>query len=101
MPLIGVSIGKATLRTQATFRNFYALVPAFLSAWQNFTAARDAVAPALGAPGGMATTLRVAPQLAANMDAWLHDVGATELIPVRCQRGCIAACSFFTSQPLR
>jgi hypothetical protein len=83
MPVVGLNIGKTTLRTQATLHNFFELVPAFPSAWQNFTAARDAVAPALDAPGGIAATLRAAPQLAANMDAWLHDVGATELITVR------------------
>jgi hypothetical protein len=84
MPIVGLSVGKATLRTQATFRKLFALVPAFPSAMQNFTAAFAAAAPAVDAPGGMFATLRAAPQLAVNMDAWLQDIGATELIPARC-----------------
>jgi hypothetical protein len=64
-------------------RNAAKAVPGLADAFRKYGEAYWAVRPALRAPGGMAATLRAAPQLAANLDAWMRDVGAALLIPVR------------------
>jgi hypothetical protein len=83
MPIRGVNIGAMTVPTRELFRKLPDAVPRLASAISNFTAAYAAALPALRAPGGMAATLRAAPELAANMDAWLRSVRASALIPVR------------------
>jgi hypothetical protein len=83
MPIRGINIGATTVPTRELFRKLPDAVPKLASAISNYTAAYAAALPALSAPGGMAATLRAAPELAANMDAWLRSVRATPLIPVR------------------
>ncbi len=58
-------------------------MPGVADAFRRFRAAYKRVKPALEAPGGMAATLRMAPELAANLDQWLSDNGAAMQIPVR------------------
>jgi hypothetical protein len=70
--------------------------PKLAGAIQNYVAAYADVLPALRAPGGMAATLRAAPELAANMDAWLRSVRATELIPVR--RRSVYSCAILSGR---
>jgi hypothetical protein len=55
-------------------------------ALRRYRAAYRRVKPALEAPGGIAATLRLAPELAANMDQWMLDEGAALIIPVRAAR---------------
>jgi hypothetical protein len=52
-------------------------------ALRRYRAAYRRVKPALEAPGGIAATLRLAPELAANCDQWMLDKGAALIIPVR------------------
>ena len=83
MKVIGVVAGSKTIPLRGVMSRLPDVVPALESALRNYTAAHAAVLPALHAPGGIAATLRMAPQLAVNMDAWMRDVGAVPLLPVR------------------
>ena len=83
MPFVGIVAGKTAIATARLMRALPDAVPALRSALANYTEARSALLPALLADGGVAATLRAAPQLAGNADAWLRDNGATPLIPVR------------------
>ena len=83
MRYTGLEAGAATLPLASLLRNLPAAVPALSSAVANYTRAYQAAMPALQARGGMNATLRAAPQLAGNMDAFLRDVGAVQLIPAR------------------
>jgi hypothetical protein len=58
-------------------------LPGVADAFRRFRAAYKRVKPALEAPGGMAATLRMAPELASNLDRWMDEKGATSIIAVR------------------
>jgi hypothetical protein len=92
MKLNGLVAGSKTIPLGGVMRKLPDAVPALESALRNYTDAYAAVRPALRAPGGMATALRMAPQVAANMDAWMRDVGAVPLIPVRALSDASHAC---------
>ena len=83
MPIVGIVAGKTTISIARLAHALPDAVPALRSALDNYTSARSALLQALNADGGVAATLRVASQLAGNMDAWMRDNGATPLIPVR------------------
>ena len=52
--------------------------------------------PTLMLPGGLPAVLATAPELAANMDAWMAANGVSELMPLAAQiflqTGCVRAC---------
>jgi hypothetical protein len=58
-------------------------LPGIVAAFRRYCDAYKRVKPALEAPGGMAATLRMMPELASNLDKWLADQGATPMIGVR------------------
>jgi hypothetical protein len=62
-------------------------VPGIVDAFRRYQNAYKRIKPALEASGGMAATLRMAPELASNLDKWLADQGASAMIGVRnCSR---------------
>jgi xanthine dehydrogenase iron-sulfur cluster and FAD-binding subunit A len=71
------------MRIAVPTRGVFDNIPGILTAFSAYKDAYKRVKPALQARGGMAATLRVAPELAANLDRWMNDNGAAMIIPVR------------------
>jgi hypothetical protein len=71
--------------TRGVFDN----IPGILAAFRAYKVAYKRVKPALHARGGMAATLRAAPELANNLDRWMNVNGAAMIIPVRADAQCM------------